>query len=510
MSTDSERLPWESVSVTSPPEPPEDGEFKQKAAEQAQRELGVLATLLEGVNRAETALVTGVLARVRHDDLLDHNHAHLFRIIEALHAAGKYVEGTTIKAHAHQEGYQIEDTVVDGLLKAKPITNRKELDLRIEQVVRAGSLRKADRAHRLVAGLIHGAELFDEHNLAQVAEEIQNTAAELSASSRRAASSVLVRTVKDELDSVLAGLARTHGKKFLGLPTGALPTLDKYTLGLRGFNFLAAAPGVGKTALGLQIGFDIVEQNTDATFVFFSFEMARADMHRRLLSMLSELPWKTIMLGSGSKLKTFNSKDGLLFTDEDRSAFDEAVDRLRTLGDRITIVDREGLPTVDYDAMCDVIADAKTRAEANRAFVLVDSLQAAPFQRGEGTPWSNDVERDNYVIGELLRLQRSTGDALMLIAEQNKEGLGKDTLKSPRGTARGVYSPDCVFIMQTPTDKDKDRAVEQDVKRTEVQLKIIKGRDGTYRGQIPLVFDYECSTFSEGFLDDQNTGHPGV
>ena len=45
---------------------------------------------------------------------------------------------------------------------------------------------------------------------------------------------------------------------------------------------LAAAPNVGKTALAVQLGTDIVVHNKDACFVFLSLEMPRAEILTRI------------------------------------------------------------------------------------------------------------------------------------------------------------------------------------------------------------------------------------
>ncbi|HNO80586.1 MAG TPA: DnaB-like helicase C-terminal domain-containing protein, partial [Phycisphaerae bacterium] len=296
----------------------------------------------------------------------------------------------------------------------------------------------------------------------------------------------------DEIDALVERLEGTHGKDYLGLPTKTLPTFDKYTLGVRGFNLLAAEPGVGKTSLGVQIGYDIVEKNPHAVFIFFTFEMSRRDIQHRLLAMISALHWRTIVLGSPGTSKTFGGS-GLAFNIEDTSAFWKAVTVLKSVGNRVFIYDAESMPETGYEAMLAAVRNAKNKAGVERAFVLVDSLQAMPFTKPQGTPWSSDVERDNFVINRMLALQRATGDALLLISEQNKEGLGKSTFKSTRGTARAVYSPDCVFILQRSEHNQPDAEAAE----SNVNLKIIKGRDGTLRGTIPLTFQHVTCTFSE-------------
>ena len=473
--------------------------------EEERRERRVLATLLHTVNDHDSAATAVVLDRVVSSDLIHPGHADLFQVVVELHTAGKFVDRTVIESHDSEPARRIDDVVLGEVLESKPLTDLRQLKQMIEAVVRAGALNRARASLRHAAEHVRLAEQQKAASIPEVADVLRNVAAELSSANQRAADVGRTRTLKEELEAVIAGLANTHGKEFLGLPTKTLPTFDRYTLGVRGFNLLAAAPGEGKTSLGLQVGIDIVENNPDAAFVFFSFEMSRQDMYRRLISMMSGLPWKTVMLGSGLKVKTFNSPDGLMFADEDRQVFNEAVKTLKRLGERVIIIDQQTLEMVDGDAMSAAITAGKKKTGADRAYVLVDNLQAMPFHRPNGVPWSNDVERDNHVIGQLLRLQRSTGDAFMLISEQNKEGMGRDLLKSTRGTARGVYSPDSVFILQAGVQGRV--VVDEEARPTPVELKIIKGRDGTFRGKIPLMFDYQRSTFNEQSADDDDIIH---
>ncbi|MFH0983522.1 MAG: DnaB-like helicase C-terminal domain-containing protein [Planctomycetota bacterium] len=456
-------------------------------------ELDVVATLLSTVNDPGSPMAGAILERVVAADLIHPPYARLLQAIHDLHTAGKFIDEQALAACDPELRQAFADDSLGEVFAAEPILDSRQLRQRIESVIRSGALHQARAALQQTAAQVLDAEENPAVHVADVAESLRRAADTLSAAQHRAADLGWARTLREDLDRTVAGLAETHGKEFLGLPTMTLPTLDRYTLGLRGFLLLAAAPGVGKTSLGQQLGLDIVEYNADAVFIFFSFEMGCEDIRRRLLAMMSGLPWKTVLLGSGPKSSPFAAGDGLRLTDEDRKAFNSGVEALYALGDRIFIFDQEHLGAVHLRSMLAAVQAAKKKSGAQRAFVLVDSLQAMPFERDAGVPWSNDVERDNHVISQMLRLQRTTGDALMLISEQNKVGMGRDDLKSPRGTARGVYSPDTVMILQSPEGTIPDANSEY----REVELKIVKGRDGTFRGRISLRFYYGRMTFEE-------------
>ncbi len=306
-------------------------------------------------------------------------------------------------------------------------------------------------------------------------------------------SSLSITSLADDMKDVCQRLTETHGKEYLGMPTKTLETLDKYTMGIRGFMLLAGAPGQGKTTLGLQIGMDIVANNDEAAFVFLSFEMTKAEMIHRLLSSLSGLSWNIIMLGSNNYQSTFANKSKLRFCDEDMVKFNKAKTKLEDIGRRIVILDQECLGTVTLETMKTAISEAKQRVKRSKAYVLIDSLQAMSVKPPTSMTLSNEVERDNYVLGEVLRLQRASRDAIMLITEQNKDGMGKDLLKSTRGTARAVYSADCVMMLC----KNEGNSYMDSENEVPMKLNISKGRDGTRRGTIELIFQHECSKFVE-------------
>lgn len=495
-----ELLPVYADPACLPPDPPDNEETRQQHQEADRRELAVVATLLHEINKDHRPLADAIVQRVFWHDLTNPDVARLFKTIQDVHARGGYVDRTAIENYAREEFPRVDNAVLDRVFASDPITDRKQLDHYLDGIVRAGAMRKARAAVQRVDSALHYLGPDTGVDLVELADRIQGIATGLKAAHRRAAAGTPMRPLTDELAGVVTDLAATHGREFIGLATGTMPTLDRYTLGLRGFMLMAAAPGEGKTTLGLQLGLDIVEHNPDAAFVFFSFEMARADMYRRLLSMVSGLRWKTILLGSHGVRKFPPGDDGLRLTADDRAALDQAIGTLQRLGNRVVILDQQCLEIVDYEALASAVTAAKSLAGVPRAYVLVDSLQAIPFQRPDGIPWSNDVERDNYVIGQLLRLQRTTGDALVVVSEQNKAYMGRDILKSIRGTARGVYTPDCVIFLQSD-----ERAPSEDRDECSyVQLRIAKGRDGVYRGTIDLRFHYERHEFEEASADGRS------
>lgn len=104
--------------------------------------------------------------------------------------------------------------------------------------------------------------------------------------------------VAEELRAHEERLEKWRGREYIGLPQKTLDDLDQATLGLRGLMVLAAAPNVGKTALSVQLGTDVVVHNPDACFIFLSLEMTRWDILSRIKCRLAKMDWKTLVFGS--------------------------------------------------------------------------------------------------------------------------------------------------------------------------------------------------------------------
>ena len=88
----------------------------------------------------------------------------------------------------------------------------------------------------------------------------------------------------EAVPSALRELAETRGRALLGVPSG-LTRLDRMTSGFRGGQLivLAARPGVGKSALALQMAHHIAATTGDAV-IFNSLEMSTSELTFRLLA----------------------------------------------------------------------------------------------------------------------------------------------------------------------------------------------------------------------------------
>lgn len=299
-------------------------------------------------------------------------------------------------------------------------------------------------------------------------------------------------------------LARFRGREHIGLPQRTIPLLDDKSLGLRGFMLLAAPPSVGKTALGLQLGVDVVRANEDACFVFVSLEMSKHAMMARVVSRFSRLDWSILHFGSTRRPAAAGEA---LFSREELGQISEAKDVIRMFGSRMLFLESKDFSAgVSASEILRHVRALQERTGTSRAFVLVDYLQVLPAPPDK----RSEIEEDRWRIGEMLRLRDCLGgdnNALMVISEARKSRGGEDwgaSLSDVMGTARATYSPDAVMLLQPASAEDLGCKNEDDAKKkrdgegiSRLSLHIRKGRDGWSRGVIGLDFHFFTSEFKD-------------
>jgi hypothetical protein len=302
-------------------------------------------------------------------------------------------------------------------------------------------------------------------------------------------------SLAQELEEHAQRLEALRGRRAMGLMQATLPRLDMATLGLRGLMLLAAAPNVGKTALAVQLGLDVVRQDPEACLLVLSLEMPRSELICRLLCNLSRLEWKDLTLD--------------LEGEADRQALAAAQEELARLGRRILILDEENFPQASVESVLERLAWLKQQSGAKRALVLVDYLQVFPLPAG-GAPLSEGV--DHWRVGAMKSLRDKSGEAVLVISEVDKPSPGQPwaaSISDVRGSSRAVYTPDMIFLLQALSEEEALRESGGDPKAAREQLRslglafqrliIAKGREGVERETINLTFFHRQSRYAQGF-----------
>jgi replicative DNA helicase len=325
------------------------------------------------------------------------------------------------------------------------------------------------------------------------------------------------RNLRDEWPDFQTRLQAYRGREFLGLRTG-LPQLDDRTLGLRGLVLLGAMPNVGKTALVLHLGVNVVRANPDACFLFVSLEMDRRSLFTRLYCNLAEMDWGTLVRGD----KSLRGGGGPFFTPDQQGRLRVADEWVAQNGHRIRVLDRQTLGAgVSAASILRETSALKAQSGAARALVVIDYLQVIPIP--DTVRRSSDLDADKYQVrvaqDVLAGVQRGEsgllGDAVIAISETRKPATGRkhwgEDLADLMGSARLGYGADAVLLYRRIVEDDDLADVYEAAGRgtpptagqlenegiAPIMLSLAKGRDGMRLGEWPLEYHFNRSTFRE-------------
>ena len=365
-----------------------------------------------------------------------------------------------------------------------------------------------------------GSEKKTEEILKTLQSEIENLSSETS-------SKFSFVLMKERLEGLEKKLRQYRGKKYLGLCQKTLKEIDENLLGLRKFILLAAAPNVGKTAMTIQWGLDVLKNHDDACLVYFSLEMSASDILIRMLCNLSEVNYQTFVFGNGKQERELDPSAH--FDSSELAKIDLAKKAMEAIGDRLQIIDYSQSPYLSAQLAISIINQLKERTMAKRVIVIIDYLQVWPLQKNQR--FSNEIEADKWRIEEIKKIRDAINDdPVIVISEarkpsQNEEIWGGD-LSDVMGSARGTYTPDVVMLFsQIPPktlrklwlskklpeimpSEEQDEILDENEKKGEAiasflanhgisicKLKIPKCRDAMKRFTLLIAFYFRKNLF---------------
>lgn len=298
----------------------------------------------------------------------------------------------------------------------------------------------------------------------------------------------------EELQGAVDWCDRHQGRDFIGLPCGTLPKLDRMLDGWRGLVVLAGAPGCGKTTLVLSAAVGVAHRNTDAAVLVLSLEMSRRElMHRMILQHADKLDWHGLVKGRGLDAVT-RERDVL-----------EAQGRIAPVLQRLKILEQSEVARMAQSRGCDVfvlirraLRELKRRTRCPRGMLVIDNLATLPVT----DKFDNELERERSVTNRLMELQEATGDAVLVIAQQNKEAMRSNGrgMAGVKGAVEQVYAADAVLMLTKfqgallethPSLSDVRTKSREGEPLPIVRCSMPKGRDGMSRHDLLMLFDHE-------------------
>lgn len=282
------------------------------------------------------------------------------------------------------------------------------------------------------------------------------------AADNKTASEPLTSTIKPTLDWIEA---IGKGEMPAGLNTG-FHALDGITSGFQPGNFIviAARPGMGKSALAVNIAQNVAT-NFNLSTLIFSLEMTKREITTRILSSESGIPFRTLRRGQFDPAQTERLAD--------------TVSRLLNRKPQVILNDNR---SIDIQSL---------RVEARRihaerddlALIVVDYLQLM-------RPSAREQSRERQVAEMSAELKTLAGDLnipIIACSQFNRESRKQGRAPEPhelRDSGAIEQDADIVAILHRQ-NTDDDQASSSEPRLTE--LRIRKNRNGP-EGDIHLMF----------------------
>jgi replicative DNA helicase len=280
-------------------------------------------------------------------------------------------------------------------------------------------------------------------------------------------------------------LERRQGQPLLGFSTG-LPSLDSALKGLRGLAFLGGCAGDGKTTLALTMAVAALRADPEAAVLFYSLDMTREVLYDRLLCHEAGSTYQDLMS------KDTNSEVQKRLEDAHTRLLANVLTRLKFI-ERERVRDEKGMTEI---SLWRHRRELLVATGARRVFVVIDFFGKMDVKAPDQSPLEKDHRRLELLTAALDN-SKSAGspnsDSFLVISEVRKDkssaGLTVDDLL---GSSRLSYSPDTILLLE-----QDDHTARTTKGRVPMVINVAKGRDGTRRGRIPLLFDYEHYRYYE-------------
>lgn len=268
---------------------------------------------------------------------------------------------------------------------------------------------------------------------------------------------------------------RKKDGSLIGLDTG-YEKLNELTLGFQPGELiiLAARPGVGKSALALNIGRKMC-MNQGKHIAYFSLEMSSEQLLMRLLSMASNVPLSKI-----------------------RSGDLEEADTTKLLGGRISLDNLNFyLDVTSSNNLEDLKIQCRRLHRENKLdFIIIDYLQLLNVNRDNSKGKSMSRYEEVTILSRSLKLLAMELEVPILALSQlsrapetrsKKEGK-KPVLSDLRESGSIEQDADIVMFLHAEDSTDEKS------KSREVSLLVEKNRQGA-TGEVSLFFRAECTLF---------------
>lgn len=411
------------------------------------------------------ALQKGLESLTKNDFYLDAN-AKIFECIQVIDSKKKPVDLTTLAEELNHKGWLKQ---VGGIEYIAEMINNVPTTANIDEYINIVSEKS------LLRQLIDEATdiVKNSYNVGgDVGDFLYNAQRKITKVSEglRSAEFKPIQNVLTKAQSDLEALAANKGD-ITGIPTGFYD-LDKITSGFHPHELIiiAARPGMGKTAVALNIATSIA-MNAKKSVAIFNMEMGAEQLVTRMLSQVGQI--------DGNKLRTGNLEHN------DWKRVNEAISRLSDT--KIFIDDTAGQTVADIRSKCRRLKNTPSGLD----IVIIDYLtliQSANKNSNTGQNRQQEVSE----ISRALKTMAMELDIPVIALSQLSRGIEQRTDKKPmlsdlRESGAIEQDADIVaFLHCSDEEREKDDSL--------MEFVIRKHRNGPLK-DIPLLFRRATSSF---------------
>lgn len=416
-----------------------------------------------GVAFINPSEVSKIIEEVNVDMFFDERNKHIFSAIKNLHDAKNPIDITTLKNELDKAkklnavGLDYLTDVIDSVVSSA------NLDFYIK-IVKDYAIRRnlIETANEIVSSTYDDEDV--NHLLDNAEKNILNVVR-----NRTTGDFVPIQEILRRAQAKLEELAKNK-TVITGLETG-LPDFDRITTGLQGGEMiiLAARPGMGKTALALNIA-SYAAMHTKKAIAIFNLEMSAEMLINRMIASIGQI--------DSYKLQTGNMQE------KDWKRYNEAMSQLADTN--IYIEDNAGITASEIRAKCRRLANS----EEGLGLVVIDYLQLV-------SSGSRRVESRQVEVSEISRSLKTMALELnvpvialsQLSRSAEKRESNQPMLADLRESGSLEQDADMVIFFHRQDYYDKAKDFNQKVVPAEIIIaKHRKGGLGTVKLQFELNY----------------------
>ena len=392
------------------------------------------------------------------------SHSKIFTAMKELDINKKNVDITTVSEELNNRGWLKQVGDVEYLTEIiDSVPSATNIDEYIEIVENKAVLRKLiDEATSIIN------DSYDANkNISEVIEEAEKKIFDVSKNLR----TTEFKTIQEVLYKTQSDLEKlaAHKGDITGIPTGFYE-LDKITSGFHPHELIiiAARPGMGKTAIALNIVHNMAIQSKK-TVALFNMEMGAEQLVTRMLASVGQI--------DSGKLKTGNLQHS------DWKRINEAMSRLSDT--KIFIDDTAGITVGEIRSKCRRLATSNDGLD----IVLIDYLTLI-----QGSSKGNASRQQEVAdISRALKTMAMELNVPVIALSQLSRGIEQRVDKKPmlsdlRESGAIEQDADIVAFLHC---SDEEREKENSL----MEFVIRKHRNGPLK-DIPLIFQRATSTFA--------------